>query len=72
MAEMGSIFGMPQEFRDMLMRNQMREAQGISDAVPRQPPAFQWAPPAHTVLPELPSAYRPPEYWNYGKPVRMA
>ena len=58
--------------RDELMRRQMQDAQGISDAVPRGPTPFQWAPPARTLLPELPTTYRPPERYNYGKPVRLA
>lgn len=58
--------------RDAIMRRQMEEAQGISDAVPRRPPSFQWAPPARTLLPELPTTYRPPERYNYGRPVRLA
>lgn len=59
--------------RDAIMRRQMEEAQGISDAVShRGPMPFQWAPPARTLLPELPTTYRPPERYNYGRPVRLA
>lgn len=69
--------------RRAFMQQQMQQSQDISRAVPRAPgpgsplfapnsPSFQWAPPASNVLPELSPGYQPPNYWNYGKPVRMA
>ena len=60
------------ELRRAMMQRQMQEAQGISNAVPRGQPVFQWQPPAYQALPELPTRYQPPQYWNYGKPVRIA
>lgn len=57
--------------RRLKMLEQMKEAEGVSDAVPRGP-VFTPAPPATQSLPELSPGYQPPHRWNYGRPVRMA
>jgi hypothetical protein len=44
--------------REKIMREQMDQAQNVSNAVPRVRP--------------FPTEYQPPQYWNFGSPVRMA
>jgi len=52
---------------ESIMQQQMGNAESISNAVPRRDPLLD----IYYSIPQMPSSYRPPEYYNYGKPVRV-